>query len=334
MILIIYAHTFGLDIPSNKLFSGILMALYALVAGSVMPMFMIMSGYGFRKMKPLTCLKKQSKSMLKPYLYTMIGVSLLHLFTRYLLSHSKRVALYLTLKVTGGFLLALPVNKNICGIDYICCGPMWYLIALFIGWILLNTVMYKVKEQHWNITILILVIIGWILGYFDVNFFCLSQGFISAGYLYVGYIIKKKKILQGTTIPKYWYLFVITGIFCIVSTFIMKRVDNMADGIWNLGILSILADVVLSIFILYVLLWISEYENPVLSCLASIGRCSLYIFAVHTVEMHGIPWFILQEKMQGSPIIVGILIFILRSIFIFVAVKGIIWFNSRFRRTL
>ena len=46
-----------------------------------------------------------------------------------------------SIKVTGGFLLGLPHTAKYFGQEFFSCGPMWYLLALVAGWVLLDVIL-------------------------------------------------------------------------------------------------------------------------------------------------------------------------------------------------
>ena len=52
-----------------------------------------------------------------------------------------------SIKVAGGFLLGLPHTATYFGQEFFSCGPMWYLLALLMGWILLDVILNIFPER-------------------------------------------------------------------------------------------------------------------------------------------------------------------------------------------
>lgn len=329
MILIVLVHTFNLRNGVNSIVTAVFLAFFAVISGTIMPSFMMASGYGLRKMSTIKCIRQQTKMMLVPYGYTLLGTTALHLLTRYWLSRSVRTTLLQTWQVVGGFLMALPAPKEIHGLLYYNCGPMWYMIAIYLGWIILNFLMEKVSEKHLPLAVLLTVTLGWGLGLLKLTYFCLPQAMIASGFLYIGYILKKTKAFQSGWIPSHWYFYIIAAVITILTVFWAGRTDNMAESIWNLGIISILINAFLGTGILYLLLLVNDVPFIGKHTVSSIGHNSLYIFAVHTAEMHGIPWYLIQEKLSNSPLLACLITLVLRTVFITAAVSAILFFRTK-----
>lgn len=329
MVVIVVGHTFNSGNGANSIIAAILLVVFAIIGGTIMPSFMMASGYGLRKMSTQKCIRQQTKMMLVPYGYTLLGMTVLHLLTRYWLSRSVRTTLLQTWQVVGGFLMALPAPKEIHGLLYYNCGPMWYMIAIYLGWIILNFLMEKVPEKHLPFAVLLTVTLGWGLGLLKLTYFCLPQAMIASGFLYIGYILKKTKAFQSGWIPSHWYFYIIAAVITILTVFLAGRTDNMAESIWNLGIISILINAFLGTGILYLLLLVNDVPFIGKHTVSSIGHNSLYIFAVHTAEMHGIPWYLIQEKLSNSPLLANLITLILRTVFITAVVSAILFFRAK-----
>lgn len=329
MVLIVVGHTFNLGYIANSSFAPVFFVLAAMIGGAMMPAFMMASGYGLRKMNTLKCIRQQTKMMLVPYGYTLLGTTALHLLTRYWLTRSVRATLRMTWQVVGGFLMALPSAKEVHGLLYYTCGPMWYMIAIYLGWIILNFLMEKVPEKHLPFAVLLTVTLGWGLGLLQFTYFCLPQAMIASGFLYAGYMLKKTKAFQSGWIPAHWYLYIIAAAVTILTSFLIGNLDNMAEGAWNLGVISILINVFLGTGIMYLLLLVNDMQFIGKHVFFSIGRNSLYVFAVHTAEMHGIPWYLIQEKLSNSPLLANLITLILRTVFITAVVSAILFFRAK-----
>ena len=155
--------------------------------------------------------------------------------------------------------------------------------------------------------------------------FCLSQGMIAVGFLYIGYRAKKNRIfLDGPNRKGACCIF----LACAVSVFFSAysgQTDNMDLGIWTGGPISILMDAVIGVGMVMLILKLDRFENYFLNILQRIGRDSLLIFCIHTVEMIAVPWYLLQEKLDVHPIFCGLLTILLRWSVIIAAIRGIQW---------
>lgn len=323
MLLIVLGHTIN-----NYTFSGvennigmlIFGVVYILIGAGVLQAFFLISGYGFRKTSIMNCIKKQTKLMLKPYIYIMIATAVLHIITRYAMSHSLKSALQQTWPVVGGFLFALPANKEMFGVQFYFCGAMWYIIALLLGWIILNTLMNIVKERYMPIAVWACACVGWLIGKDRVIPFCIAQGLVAVVYLYYGYMLKKKKVL-GKSLTKAQIAFSV--FVCVISLGLIAvtgKMNNMADGIWTAGIISMGLDGYIGFLLIYLFLKLNACKGRIWEWIKKIGSNSLYIFTLHTVELHGIPWWRFVEYMKDYPVLGCVLHFIMRCAFIIVGV--------------
>ena len=102
---------------------------------TLMAAFFIASGYGFRKRSISKCIHQQLKSLLKPFCYTAVFTTVLHFIIHYKTFHYLPGSMTESIKVAGGFLLGLPHTATYFGQEFFSCGPMWYLLALLMGFI-------------------------------------------------------------------------------------------------------------------------------------------------------------------------------------------------------
>ena len=138
MLTIVFAHT--AELYSLQSFSGLSLTAFFpyIYRESLMAAFFIASGYGFRKRSISKCIHQQLKTLLKPYLYTALFTCVLHFLIHYKTFGYLPGTIGESIKVTGGFLLGLPHTATYFGQEFFSCGPMWYLLALMMGWIFLD----------------------------------------------------------------------------------------------------------------------------------------------------------------------------------------------------
>ena len=141
MLLIVFAHTSELyPVGDISTITPVTFFLFA-YRESLMAAFYIASGYGFRKRSIHKCIEQQLKTLLKPYVYTALATTVLHAFIHHAAFGSWDAAISESAKVLGGFLLGLPHTATYFGQQFFSCGPMWYLVALMLAWVLLAVVL-------------------------------------------------------------------------------------------------------------------------------------------------------------------------------------------------
>lgn len=325
MVLVVFGHTFTGSfsaVPDNPVWK-VIELLLSPVGASLLPAFFIISGYGFRKRPVGKCIKQQMSLLLKPYLWVAAATAFFHLLVHYLAFRYWPASVRETLKVAGGFLLALPRSTEFFGFSLFGCGAVWYIVALFLGWILLDILMKTVDDRYIGMAVVLTVLTGWIAGRGRVLPFCISQGLIAVGFLYAGCRIKKNRILLD---ERKWHEYLLILLACVVTMLLTVwtgKIDNMDEGIWVAGPLSILIDTITGTGIVMLILKLNQYENPLLNLLQKIGRDSLLIFCIHTVEMTAVPWYLLQQKYSENLIFCNLFIFCLRWGMIMASICGI-----------
>lgn len=264
---------------------------------SLMAAFYIASGYGFRKRSISKCISQQLQMLLKPYLITGLATAILHYICHYMAFGSPESALFETKKVFGGFALGLPHTANYFGQTFFSCGPMWYLLALMIGWILLDIIMNIFPEPYIPWAVLGTMVLGWGITLAWNAPFCIAQGMVIVPYLYLGFLAKKKKLFEKPFSRRLklglWGAFILVGALVILT----QSTDCVSLGEWTCGPVSILLDGAVGLGLLSVFLRIqARFDNLLTRGIENIGRRSLYIFCVHTIELTAIPWYLMADK--------------------------------------
>ena len=163
---------------------------------TLMAAFFIASGYGFRKRSISKCIHQQLKSLLKPFCYTAVFTTVLHFIIHYKTFHYLPGSMTESIKVAGGFLLGLPHTATYFGQEFFSCGPMWYLLALLMGWILLDVILNIFPERYIPWAVGGAALLGWGASLVWELPFCLIQGAVITPYLYLGYLAKRQHWLD------------------------------------------------------------------------------------------------------------------------------------------
>lgn len=307
-----------------------LMLLFFICASGLMPAFFIASGYGFRPQKAAV-VKKKAGRILLPYSIMVIVTVMLHFAFHYGAFHYLKGSIKESIKVFIGFILALSSNMEIGGTVFYSCGIGWYLISLLGVIVLLNVLLSVGKDKAW-ILVLICALVGCLLGKYRIFIFCISQILTGVFFFYEGYIIKKHKLLYRRWNIKWSLVFVLCIAVMTAGVIYSGQVDNIAEGIWNLSIISVIVDGTLAFLCLYIILLFNQVDNWFLSLLKKLGSKSLIIFCIHSIEMKSIPWYIFFDKWTGNPITGCAILVLARMLVIFVAYRIFIFVNKNIWR--
>ena len=312
MLTIVFAHSAELY-PGGATTTITPMTFYLFAyRESLMAAFYIASGYGFRKRSIGKCIDQQFKTLLKPYLYTGLATTFFHFLIHYLTFGSVEGAVRETLKVFGGFALGLPHTSLYAGQTFFSCGPMWYLLSLMIAWILLDVILNIFPEPYIPWAVLGTMLLGWGICITWEAPFCIGQGMVTVPALYVGYLAKKYKIFDQPLSPRLRGGMIAAALAVAALVLLTKSTDCVSMAEWTLGPVSILLDAVTGLGILSIVIWFQRrVENVVTHAIQAIGRRSLFIFCVHTVELTAIPWYLMPQKFAAHPVLGMVLQFTL-----------------------
>ena len=336
MLTIVFAHSAELyPVGTTTTITPMTFYLFA-YRESLMAAFYIASGYGFRKRSIGKCIDQQVTTLLKPYIYTGIATTVFHFLIHYLCYGSLHNATYETGKVLGGFALGLPHTAEYFGQTFFSCGPMWYLLSLMIAWILLDLILNIFPEAYTNWAVLGTMLLGWGICITWEAPFCIGQGMVTVPALYVGYLAKKHKIFDKPLSRRLKTTLMGCAAAVAVLVLLTQSTDCVSMAEWTLGPVSILLDAGAGLGILSMVLWFQRrVDNFVTRGIQAIGRRSLYIFCIHTVELTAIPWYLMPQKFAAHPVLGMVLQFTLSmgSVLLFCELL-LRWKDRKFRRTV
>ena len=178
---------------------------------TLMAAFFIASGYGFRKRSISKCIHQQLKSLLKPFCYTAVFTTVLHFIIHYKTFHYLPGSMTESIKVAGGFLLGLPHTATYFGQEFFSCGPMWYLLALLMGWILLDVILNIFPEKYTHWAVLGIMLLG-----------CGVQGFALMA-------LNRKFKIGYALYSLFWF---IAGLFLVIDPLMGASFLMIVLGIW------------------------------------------------------------------------------------------------------
>lgn len=303
MLMIVFAHTVELYPLGSS--SGLTPAVFLLFSyrEALMAAFYIASGYGFRQRSIGKCISQQFKTLIKPYCYTALATTLGHLAIHYHTFGSWQSSVYETYKVLGGFVLGLPHTATYFGQEFFSCGPMWYLLALALGWVLLDIILniFPAAYIHW--AVLGTMLLGWGITLVWEAPFCIAQGMVVVPYLYLGYLAKKNRLFDKKLRPAAVGALVGAMVLVAAGVLLTGTTDCVSMGEWTMGPLSILLDGVVGLGFIFLFVQVRrKLDDPITHLLEAVGRRSLYIFCIHTVELTAIPWYLMAQKYAAAPV--------------------------------
>ena len=302
MLLIVFAHTSELyPVGDVSTITPVTFFLFA-YRESLMAAFYIASGYGFRKRSIGKCISQQFKTLFKPYAYTGLATTIAHFIIHYKTFGNWNNAVYETYKVLGGFVLGLPHTATYFGQEFFSCGPMWYLLALMIGWILLDIILNIFPESYIKWAVLGTMLLGWGISLVWEAPFCIAQGMVTVPYLYIGFLAKKKRLFEKKFRPLAILGLLAAALGVALGVLLTGKTDCVSLGEWTMGPVSILLDGIVGLGFIVLFMKVQRLlDNPVTHLIEAVGRRSLYIFCIHTVELTAVPWYLMVQKYAAAP---------------------------------
>lgn len=287
----------ALDTPAMQ----IIALLARLGAGSSM-FFLVVGGYSFKEKPVLKTLKKTARDFLVPYLWVFLAVAVLFPVVHHACFHWWPGALLEGAKYDLAFLFGIPgmYHPVIFGLETYETSVVYYLLAMFLGLNLLNLVL-KVKNEavQW-ILVGVSLFIGKLLYDWNINFFCINQGFVALLFCYIGYAFRKHDIFGAVQSHK-WILVLLTVIW--LAAFLTNRLGFTFIHGYERFLLdvAVIACVSSLYFILAVPLGKPEWKW--LEPLKQMGVYTYWVMCIHSVDMICVPWYRWAEIMSGRPLL-------------------------------
>lgn len=329
MIGIILTHIKSV-IPAGAQYGGELSflkkAVFALpeilsLGNATIPMLFLISGYGFTSINMKKCLKKQSKQLLRPYLFTGIAVAVVHFVCHFCAFRYLPGAVNQTGVVFLSHILGLQNGFQFRGIQFCCIGSVWFLMALFEGWVLLTAVMnYLPKQSRGVIAVCFFILSGLVFTLappWIVYSFCFGSLFLCCCNLYWGALLKLHNWLWVPLPLIAWFLLVPLAVISQLAYFFSPTFSAppMAQIVFSL-IYSV--GVECSAFLLMrVAVRLNRCQNWLLDKIRIIGRYSIWVICAHTIESQGLLWYLFVDRMKGHEFAAFLIMIIVRGGLIF-----------------
>ena len=180
---------------------------------------------------------------------------------------------------------------------------MWYLLALLMGWIALDVILNIFPERYIPWAVVGCALLGWGASLVWELPFCLIQGAAITPYLYLGYLAKRQHWLDQPLSRRMSCILWAAVLLIPVVAFATGSTDCVSMAEWTLGPISILLDGLAGLLFVRLFLRLNRHRNALVNFFEAIGRRSLYIFCVHTVELTAIPWYLFAAKYVDRPVL-------------------------------
>lgn len=291
---------------------------------ALMPVFYIANGYWYKPKDNKVYVKAQAKSLLKPFFFVGIMAAGLAGVKNYILYHSKRSALKGFSCIFLGFVTGSSedVFFHIAGKEVHLCnlGPTWFIFTLFASGIILNYIMTNDKIKHKTAVIIGLAVIGFAVERVYWTPMCISAITEAVLSIYCGYRLKESKLLLLNWDKKMYTKVVGLAIFGYVAAVLVMTFYDPTS--YFVRVIPGLPEAML---LIRFGLRCEPKHNIVFDGLRKLGRYSMWIYLVHSIEVLAINWhFISDVSFFSNHHYLGVLaVFGARSCFIAVGVFAI-----------
>ena len=273
-------------------------ALLQFLKTPFMPLFFIISGYMFVPTSRRRNLKKMVRIFLLPYMLVTWAFSLIQTATVYFESRSFEQALDKYVSVTLAFLLGIPIpGKVLFGYKLYHCAIVWFLLALFWAYNILNLIL-KAKRTRTQVALVLgCAALGYALFRLDFTYFCIPHGLIATGCFYAGYLLKKSKLLERGLPVKwmYWVWILIAVVYATWGEY------DLCYGKFRCFPVDYIGVMFLAMLLLVIGIRIGNCDWKVLDFFHSAGIHSYWVLCIHSIEQKCIPWKLFIEATEQYP---------------------------------
>jgi len=290
-----------------------LFALLQFLEAPFLPLFFIISGYMFVPNGKRRTFKKMVVAFLKPYLIVTLAFSLLQPIRMYLQTRSMEQAIDRFLSVTLAFLLGIPIpGKVLFGYKLYNCTIVWFLLALFWAYNILNLILKRKRLLSQVIWVLLCAVLGYLLFQVDFVYFCIPHGLIATGYFYAGYLLKKSRLLEKG-LPQKWMYYVWVVLALLYASW---GTYDLCYGLFRFFPVDYVGAALLAMLLLVIGIHVGRYEWKIFDIVNSVGIHSYWILCIHSIEQKCLPWNTFIRMTEAWPNQAFILTLVLKAIII------------------
>lgn len=330
MLNVFLVHTMWRYDMSQSLFLRLFSIPLAL-SNAIMPLFFLISGFGF---KPKSCskiLKKTFSELIIPYFWVALAYALLYPVVNIVCGMHWYTACINAFQYVLAFLFGIPdYGRQILGYPVQDIAATWFMLATFISFNLLNLILKIKKPILQAFVVLLSMVMGYFLQKQGITYYCIPQGMMALGYSYLGYQCKKNKWLEKIWANPWTYVILIP---IALADYKWGSFD-LCNGHFNNVILDFIGAGAFGVLIILVGISIGKQEWKALDWLNQIGIHTYWLLCIHSFEMQAVPWIILVRAMPDNQSLALVIELVLKTIFITTAcicLKKISKYNYRRR---
>lgn len=315
MISIIIGHLMNLhNVGQSVVLTGIGYIISVTSAGLI-PVFFIISGFGFKGKSWKVMLKKTFSDLLIPYLIVILAISVIKPIVLILTTGSLHEAVSQTLPMTISLLLGNTGERYLWGRLMPWWLPSWYILASFISFNVLNVILKLKRVQYQILAVLGSMAFGYLLFYLDFHLFCISQGTMAVGFCYLGCMIKKYRLLDEIRIHRWVYVLLV---LIFVAEFRWGCFD-LCPGKFNNVVLDCIGVCCTGLLLMSVGVWLGNKEWAALEWIKKIGVYTYWLICIHTVEDNCIPWYKISYQLPDHQLLSFMIILASKTVLLIVA---------------
>ena len=345
ILLMMVSHTYGLASFADEyqtldellehvdLIVLIIFFVVKVIAEASMPAFFVISGYGFRKTNNVKKALAKHKSLAIYYVVTMAVTVVLHFFCFWFLYGWMKASVSQTLSVFLGGLFGLPMDRSVHGFWLRCCGPMWFILALLVSNVIYTLLAYVFEDKKLLLISLLVACVGWLFSFAGPLPWCLSQGLIAVFFVGLGNYIKKHKILINGIKSRLWKAVIIICMIIYLVFVSTSGTFDMANDQYPLGPVSIVANGFFGIVLIRFFLRLNKFSGAFSNSIRTIGRYSLYVLCIHSVEMNAVGGYVqylfVNDWWKGGEFMRSLIIIVVRITLVLTATTIFIHFKEK-----
>lgn len=261
----------------------------------LLPVFFLVGGYWFSLVKTGTSNKKKRLLLVKTYVETGVLSILCYMVCHFFRFHSIRGAIKGGLGVIFAFLLGSKRAIQIGQVMIYDIGPIWFLVALGIGELLLECVLKANWIKNKGAAIVVITIAGVVLSNVVWTPLCLSSALVSTLAMYIGYELKKGGYLLKEWKWKEYGVLILLHIACLAVAAVWQLILG-----YDRTFLELVVGIPGGILLLKLGLKTSGIRKGIVRIFERMGRYSLWILMVHTIEMLSIDWISIKNSWMFS----------------------------------
>ena len=282
------------------------------------PLFFIISGYVFAPNSVKSVFTKMVKALIVPYLVVTLFFSLARPIVLFIQTQSWEKAVDRFVSVTLAFLFGLPIpGKVLFGYKLSHCAIVWFLLALFWAYNILNLILKTKCLKSQFAWVLGCAALGYGLFWLDFTYFCIPHGLIATSYFYVGYLLKKSKLLEKG-LPRKWMYPVWIAVAVLYASW---GHFDLCYGKFRCFPVDYVGAAFLAVLLLVIGIRLGRYEWKIFDVVNNVGIYSYWVICIHSVEQKCIPWKDFIRAAESWPNVGFIITLIIKAFIIAMCCK-------------